>query len=70
MKCVPGGVGDWAGLLPFMGAGTGAFGQQVRLRVQPMLDIVSRLGTVIEISEIGSPGHFVRRRHKRGAVAL
>ena len=41
-----------------------AFRKQLRLGCQPMLDIVSRQRTLIHISEIGPPGHFVGRRRK------
>jgi len=37
-----------------------AFRDQIRLRLQPMLHLVTRLGTLIFISEVSFPGHFVR----------
>jgi hypothetical protein len=40
------------------------FREQMRLRLQPVLHIVSGQRTLVHISEVGSPGHLVRRRHK------
>ena len=37
-----------------------AFGDQIRLRLEPVLHLVTGPGTLVHITEVGAPGHFVR----------
>jgi len=41
-----------------------AFRDQLRFGRQPMLYIVPRLRTLVDVIEVCPSGHFIRRRHK------
>ena len=43
-----------------MDPGLIAFRDQIRLRLHPVLDLVPGPGALVHITEIGTPGHFVR----------
>ena len=45
-------------------AGAVALGDQFRLGGQPMLHLVALARTLVHISEVGPPGHLVRRGRK------
>ena len=47
-----------------MSPGPFVFGDQLRLGLQPMLHLTSGLRALVDITEVGSAGHFLRRWHK------
>ncbi len=47
-----------------------AFRDQLHLRLLPMLHLVSVLRTLVHISEVGPPGHFVRCRREGNFVGV
>jgi len=47
-----------------MDAGAVAFRDQLRLRRQPVLDLVAGPRTLVHVAEVGGARHLVRRRHE------